>query len=292
MSGMIGVSQGKVADIRTVKAEFMRLPFVTGAASSTTLPGRAVPQWDIWRPGKRSQKTRIYRMSVDDDFLDLYGIEFVAREKLVRDAPAKKGSGRFGFLINEKAVRALGFSSPEEALGQEYFENRAWVEGVVRDFHYQGLQNEIGPLLILIEPGARYLTLDLKSERMGDGLKRAEIVFQRLFPADRFEYFFLDDDFNKQYQAEERVGRLAVTFAVLGVLIACLGLFGLASFSTRPESQGNRHPEGSRRDGQGSRLPPIRASSSRASCWPISWPGPSPTGPWGAGSGASPIGPL
>ncbi len=67
---------------------------------------------------------------------------------------------------------------------------------------------------------------------MGDGLKRAEIVFQRLFPADRFEYFFLDDDFNKQYQVEERVGRLAVTFAVLGVLIACLGLFGLASFST------------------------------------------------------------
>ncbi len=229
---MVGIDEGKIADIETVKAEFRKLSFVSGAAASTALPGRGVAQWDIWRPGKRSEKQPIFQMSVDADFLDLYGITITARRANAIGASAKSEIGRFGFYINEKAARALGFSAPEEALGQEFFENRAWVQGVVRDFHFAGLQSEIGPLMIFISPGIRYLTLNLKTDRLRDGLKSAGDVFHRFYPSEVFEYFFLDDDFNRQYQAEERVSRLAVTFAGLGVLIACLGLFGLASFST------------------------------------------------------------
>jgi len=229
---MIARQESKVRDIEIAKAEFRKYPFVSGVASSSSLPGRNISSSQIWKPGQKTNALTFSTMKVDADFFDVYDIPLVAcLAPSLKIAAGWENDLRFGFLINERAARILGFSSPSEALGQEFFENRAWVAGVVRDFHYEGLRNEIGPLIIFLGPGLQFLTLSLNTDRLAESLNDVERAHRRLFPGEIFEYFFLDDDFNRQYKFEERAGRLAGAFAGLGIAIAGLGLFGLASFT-------------------------------------------------------------
>ena len=114
---------------------------------------------------------------------------------------------------------------------------KGYVAGVVKDFHFQGLQMAIAPHVIILRGGYRYLTLKIKTDNLRQTLATVEQKFKDLFPGYVFDYFFLDEDFNQQYRKEEHTVKIFGIFAFLGVVLASLGLIGLAAFVTQQRTR-------------------------------------------------------
>ncbi len=218
------------------KHEFLKHASITGATASRTVPG-SKPNWNaVQLPGQKDIKQQLMNFEyVDADFLDEYDIELVAGRFFNKDLSTDVGGP---LVLNEAAVKALGWHSPEEAIGKELI---AWwssdveqpqsVIGVVRDYHYEGLQNFIDPMVIVMAPQRfRSMTLTFESQNVTDVLSFTEKTWDSLFPDDMFRYYFLDDQFGRLYETEERLMRIIHSFTLLSILISCLGLFGLAAF--------------------------------------------------------------
>jgi putative ABC transport system permease protein len=168
-------------------------------------------------------------LCVDKDFIPEYGIELTAGRLFFNEINSIRETE---FLINETAVRALGLFSPQDAIGKKL---AGWeggkIVGVVKDFHFQGLQQEISPLVITnFSWMFSFITLTVSTEEISQTLAYVQDKWEELFPEIPFEYYFLDEDFNRLYLSEEKTGTLIGVFALIGVLVACFGLFGLASF--------------------------------------------------------------
>lgn len=173
---------------------------------------------------------------VDADFIETLGVRLVAG----RDFPRERAGGaERAYLLNEAAVRALGWT-PDEAIGKP-FDYRTdapggEVIGVVEDFHTESLHETVGPVLLQRHASeswssGRVLIARLRPDDIGGALGQVEDVLARYAPDAAFEYAFLDDTFDAMYRAEERLARIFATFAGLAVFVACLGLFGLAAFT-------------------------------------------------------------
>ena len=138
-------------------------------------------------------------------------------------------------VINERAVKLFGYSSPQEAIGRRF---KQWgregkIVGVVKDFHFKSLQEEIKPLSIRIEPdGTNLVTANIDGRNVPATLAAIESKWKTIIPNRPFSYFFLDEYFDRQYRSETRFGNLFLYFAILAIFISCLGLLGLASYST------------------------------------------------------------
>jgi putative ABC transport system permease protein len=177
-------------------------------------------------------------LAVDYDFIDTYGLELAGGEDLSRETATDSTEK---FLINESAMQALGWASPDEALGVELtrqFQDSREVSGVVKDFHYHSLQNAIEPLVLLIRPDwYRYVSVKIRTEDVPGTLQALEEQWLAFSPSRPMEYFFLDDDYDRQYRTESRLATILSLFTGLAILIACLGLFGLASFVTEQRTK-------------------------------------------------------
>ncbi len=139
-------------------------------------------------------------------------------------------------VINEAAVRAAGWASAEEAVGKGFASPASGrpegrVVGVVRDYHHHGLQEAIGPMMFGADPvrGGR-LAVRFRAEAASDVLTQVEDAWPRFFPDTALDHAFLDETFAAQYEAERRLARTFGVFSALAVLVACLGLFGLAAY--------------------------------------------------------------
>ncbi|MCJ7681045.1 MAG: hypothetical protein MUP70_10000, partial [Candidatus Aminicenantes bacterium] len=141
------------------------------------------------------------------------------------------GAEEKGIVINETSKKIMGFENPigkQVTLGEN---NVYSIIGIVRDFHFVSRHTEIEPLIILLDPDqASSILVRLKSGDPGRTLKDMEGTWAGVAGAYDFDFRFLDESLNALYQSEERVGRIITVFAVLSILVSCLGLFGLASF--------------------------------------------------------------
>lgn len=217
-----------------IKSEFLKDPSFTDASFSSTVPGRNVT--GIWTTNieGRTDKAGV-GMSyyyVDPDFIGLYGIKVVAGRPFQEDVISDL---EHAYMINETAVQSLGWAAPEEAIGKRLvgIDSAQTIIGVVKDFNYAGLQNELEPMVLEWRPESfGYLTLELNTEKVQHALSFAEEKWNELFPGKPYEFNFLDEDFARLYKSEENFGKLMGTFTLLGFFIASLGLFSLASFLT------------------------------------------------------------
>jgi len=213
-----------------VKGEFLRHSSITGATASGSFPGQGMFIWQTWPYGEKINNSRpINILPVDCDFIQEYGLDVIAgrpfRKEMGFDSPGK------GFILNKVAVQSFGWNSAEEVLSKKLWDHGTPVIGVIKDFHFKGLQNAIEPLGLLIWPEQfQYITLSVNIDNLSETLSFLEKKFRLMFPDDPMEYFFLDTEFNMQYQAEEQLGRIFSIFTFLGLFISCIGLFGLASF--------------------------------------------------------------
>jgi putative ABC transport system permease protein len=222
-------------DYRAFKQELQRLPQVAGVTASSAVPGVEFPgYWDTWL--KNAGDEQFHPMTYlycDEDFTDEYGLDVVAGRGF---SQAFVADSAHSCLINRAAARVLGFDSPDNAVGAEIFcgttDFERTIVGVVDDFHFQGLQRTIEPLVIDCDPRAtRYLSLRLQPGNTKVSVAAISSAWQKAFPDDPLDWFLLDDQFNRQYQSEERFGSLLFAGTGLGLVIACMGLFGLTAFA-------------------------------------------------------------
>jgi len=213
----------------SIKAEFLRHPAILSAATSSGVPGTMINRTYVYPTGEQRAKGQAFRsLRCDADFLKVYGVELVAGRLFDKSLATDVNSAQ---IINETGVKMFGWKSPEEAVGKKIFDRGNLIVGVIKDFHWWGLQRPIEPLLVGYEPELlRTITLTVDTSRLQDAMTFIEAKYRELFPGDAFESFFVDQSFDLQYRTEERTARLFQIFAGLGIFIACLGLFGLAAF--------------------------------------------------------------
>lgn len=218
----------------SVKDMFSKHTSVTGVTVSSSVPGRGVSNFGVDLVGEDDPKSQsMFHMYFDDDFIPDYGIDMVAGRAFQKEM---KTDFMGVFLINEAAVKAFGWSRPEEALGKRLQTGHGGrvnpIIGVTKNFHYRGLQSEVEPLVMEFLPWSfRYITLSIDISNLNETLAFVKSQWKALWPGHPFEHFFLDTDFDRQYRADEQIGNVFGIFTFLGLFIACLGLLGLASFT-------------------------------------------------------------
>jgi putative ABC transport system permease protein len=221
-------------NFETVKEVFSKHPSITTASASSSVPGRGVSNYSTRLVGEEDEQSQsMFHLYFDHNFIPNYGIEIVAGRAFQKEMSTDIAGA---FLLNEAAVKAYGWNQPEEAIGKKIQTGRGGrvnpVIGITKDFHYQGLQKKVEPLVMEYLPEVfRVITLSLEISDLSTTLAFVESQWDTLFPGNPFEHFFLDTDFNQQYRSDEQVGRIFAIFTYLGLFIACLGLLGLASFT-------------------------------------------------------------
>ncbi len=169
---------------------------------------------------------------VDFDYISLFDIHLVAGRSFSREF---KTDNTQAMLLNEAAVKMFGYSSPEQAIGKRF---KQWgregkIIGVIKDFHFQSLKTPIKPLSMRIEPDrGDYLSINVPSSNLSSTLTAVEKEWKKIIPNKPFSYYFLDEFFSRQYRSEEQFGKLFLNFALLAIFLSCLGLLGLASYTT------------------------------------------------------------
>ena len=169
---------------------------------------------------------------VDFDYLKQYDIKMAAGRMFSRDFMTDT---THAMILNESAVKTFGYRSPKDAVGRDFNQwgREGKIIGVMKDFHFKSLQQEIKPLSMRIEPnGCSLISIKVSGNNLPGTISAIENKWNTLIPARPFSYFFLDEFFDKQYRSEQRFGKLFLNFAILAIIISCLGLLGLASYST------------------------------------------------------------
>jgi len=224
----------------SVKDMFSKHSSVTGVTVSSTVPGRGVSNFGVRLVGEDDSKNQsMFHMYFDDDFIHDYGIDMVAGRAFQKEM---KTDFMGAFLINEAAVKAFGWSRPEDALGKRLLTGHGGrtnpIIGVTKNFHYRGLQSEVEPLVMEFLPWSfRYITLSIDITDLNNTLAFVGSQWKALWPGHPVEHFFLDTDFDRQYRADEQIGNVFGIFTFLGLFIACLGLLGLASFTAESRTK-------------------------------------------------------
>jgi len=154
-----------------------------------------------------------------------------------RDFDKKFGADSLSIIINEAAVAIMQLS-PEEAIGKRVTDDLGTenpvmetIIGVVKDFHFESLRENISALSFTIGNRSNAMAVKIKAGDYSKTIKSIEEKWSSIAPGQPFNHYFLDDAFNKTFEAEQRLGRIFSVFTILSILIACLGLFGLAAFS-------------------------------------------------------------
>lgn len=222
----------------TAKAEFARLPAVQQASATNVVPGRGSWVLIYTAEGLADEDSRRAQVvAADDDYTRTYGLELVAGRAL---SDAYATDVQEAALINEMAVDNIGWTSPEEAIGKTITVGSTTREvvGVIADYHHNSLKQAIEPMLLMSVPQSyNYFSLRVSTDDLPATLQAVEATWQRLFPGHTFDSFFLDEDFATQYEAERRLTKLFATFSGLAILIACLGLLGLAAFTAQQRTK-------------------------------------------------------
>ncbi len=217
-----------------VKQLLTEIPGVTAASFSAYIPGKPNREFPTSIEGSNGTMEEIQSDAyfIDSDFLHQYGIQVVAGRGF---SAAVSDDIRTRMLVNEAYVKQLGYSNPQDIIGKRFSQlgSTGEIIGVVKNFHFQSMREEIQPLAMQIAPGFfTFLTLSISPGNIPATLEAIEQKWHDIAPGLPLIYSFTDETFDAQYQAEERFGKLFVTFAGCSIFISCLGLLGLVSFNT------------------------------------------------------------
>jgi putative ABC transport system permease protein len=181
---------------------------------------------------------------IDEEYLDACKIKILTGSNInkqhITDASNEDYTKNyFHFILNESAAKQLGWTA-KEAIGKKMFldETRPGeVIGVVKDFHFASIHNPIKPLVLFPSDYGSYLFAKVSGKQMKENLMYLNEVWKKLFNHRPFEYNFLTDDYNAMYLSEIQLGKAINTFTFIGILLACLGLFGLSSYNIQQRSK-------------------------------------------------------
>lgn len=211
---------------------------ILSATGTGTIPGRG-NMWggDVWRSRdlKGDPKTGNIEQ-VDDDFSYTFDLKFIAGKPFANEIERIRYEGPI--IINESAVKTFDFESPEDAINEKLYIQVGGdtvelpIVGVVKDFHWHSLKDgHTANFYFQNNEYGAYFSIKINTSDVKETIGHIKTSFDLVFPGNPFDYFFLDDDFNRQYQSDLQFGKLFSSFSILAIFIACLGLFALVSFT-------------------------------------------------------------
>ncbi|MEM6766396.1 MAG: ABC transporter permease, partial [Bacteroidota bacterium] len=219
------------------------LAFVKKYSASGNLPGKGYNFSAVGfarEDGQEEDKDKSYSMFfIDENFVDTYEINLLdgrtfTTQEVIKNWGAEK------MLLNESALKQMGFSEPSLALGElvNWGEFGRWeIIGVVQDYHHYSLKYQIRPMIFLPGRNSGYFTLEMGMDNFSENMSQLEELYTEAFPGNPFQYEFLDETFAKQYESEQRLGKLFTNASLLAIFISALGLFGLVSFIARQRTK-------------------------------------------------------
>lgn len=228
-----------ISSCNSLKDALLTFPSIKNVAASATVPGKDYSNYasDIRsqssQPGEGTQGVFI---DVDENYFGLYHIPLIAGKNFSRESRLNRE-----VILNEEAVKTYGFQNPEGAIDKDLvlggLDGRiVKIIGVTKDYHQRSLKSAIQP--VIFNPIyasdinlAKYFSVKIAGQNVKQAMDQIKSKWDELYPNQPFEYYFLDDLFNSQYKSEQQFGEVFGLFAVLAILISCIGLFGLASYA-------------------------------------------------------------
>jgi putative ABC transport system permease protein len=231
LNGAFSLVDSTYQDIfQPFRNELLQQPGIKYVTASSSVMGNEIYWTNSNRalmPGSTGQT--LYNIGVDYDFLPAYDLKLLAGRNFSRDFP----SDRRAVLLNEAAAKLLGFKSAEEAVkGKIIRRDTLQILGVTTNYHHQGLQKAIDPMIFILRPNIRtFYSVKIETANVQQVVAASERIWNKHFPADPFTYFFLDDKFNQQYKSDMLFGKVFGIFAFLAILVASFGLLGLSAYN-------------------------------------------------------------
>jgi putative ABC transport system permease protein len=223
------------ANIDAFKNELKKDPSIESAAASFTIPGKQREYKTIIKKlGNDTDSTIVRFNSMDYDFLDVFKMKLLAGRNFSREYPFDPDTS---VIITATAARQLGFKTPHDAVGKTLFipQFGGWkpiVVGVLNDYHQLSLKKPLDPSIFNCSLyGGEYYSLRINTSNLPKTIKHVQKSWTAAFAGNPFEYFFLDEYFNRQYENERRFEKLFISFAILAIIIGCIGLFGLSAYT-------------------------------------------------------------
>ena len=219
--------------LETFKDEVRKLPSVSAVAGSGALPVNQYFGIGFNIPGS-SETVITNGMTMDDDYIETMEFEIISGRGFSEDF-----NDSLAIVINEQTAALLGLDNPigfkiRNVQGNPAVEREYQIIGVVKNFHYMSLRDEISPFVLMSSegaiPGTPYISIRVAANNMTNTLAEVEQTWNSMVPQEPFRYSFLDQELNEQYKTEKTSGNVFTVFATLAIIIACVGLFGLAAY--------------------------------------------------------------
>jgi putative ABC transport system permease protein len=223
------------SSIDAFRNELKKDPTIQAVSASLTIPGKqreyklVLKKYGV----ANSDSVTVRINTLDYDFLNVFKMKLIAGRAFSADFPKDVDTS---IIITESAARLLGFRKPEDAIGKTFaipqFNWNPIVVGVVNDYHQVSLKKPLDPSIFGCSLyDGEYYSLRINTNDLSRTLKHVQRSWATAFPGNPFEFFFLDDYFNKQYEADKRFEKLFIVFAILAIIIGCVGLFGLSAYT-------------------------------------------------------------
>lgn len=217
-------------------------PEVAGVGFATSSPGMGIGKQLLKVEDNEGKMTDrgVDLFTADFDFVKTMGMEILQGRDFSREIISDT---TYAVLVNEAMVKRMGWSNPigkkfvAQGAGPNNTDIEKRVVGVIKDYHQNSLYDVIEPLMIILDKNFRYIFIRTEEGDVKKSLAAIERSWKELFPNHPFEYDFLDQDFDSQYKADEKRSQIFTAFSALTVTIACLGLLGLAAFTTEQRTK-------------------------------------------------------
>ena len=225
--------------IKTFKQEMLKISGVQSAAIAGSLPTETGHNQNGWFKDPTLDAKKVIILTdfyADQNYISTLGMQMAAGRNFSLDFPTDSSA----VIVNETAAKLLGFKNP---LGETLyrpggyasdggFTSKAFhIIGIVKDFNFSSMHDKVGPLIISLGENYGRVAMRINSKNIPGLISQVENKWNSMAPGQPFSYTFLDADFNKIYEAEQRTGKLFISFAVFAIFIACLGLFGLVTYA-------------------------------------------------------------
>jgi putative ABC transport system permease protein len=243
------------SSIDVFRNEVAKSPSVKGLSASITIPGKQREYKAMVKPygGSEDQLVTVRFNSMDFDFIKVFGMKLIAGRAFSESYAQDPDTS---VIISESASRLLGYKKPEDAVGQTLsipqYQWNAIVVGVVNDYHQVSLKKTMDPsIFYCTKYNGEFYSIKVETANIEQSVAHIKSSWEKAFPGNPFEYFFLDEFFNRQYENERKFGKLFTTFSALAVIVGCLGLFGLSAYTAiqRTKEIGIRKALGSTSEG-------------------------------------------
>jgi putative ABC transport system permease protein len=233
-----------VKNLRAFEDELLKNPRILETSTASSIPGEGygiIVQRYETADGSMKEKAMNF-VFIEQNYIDMMGMKIIKGRNFDPDLTT---DWEESVIINEATAEVLGWGA--DPIGKKLdfgagldgdASRHTKVIGVVKDFHYNSLHNKIDPLIILLsDQPNRHIYLRIRQENTTQTLAYIEEKWHEFCPTFPFDYKFLDDSLNRQYVAEQKIGKVFSYFSIMCIFIACLGLFGLASYTAEQRTK-------------------------------------------------------